>query len=179
MKLHKLLLALLLCAAPSGAATITLNLASSSIAGVPGETLTFLGSISSTYGVTVDFNSISVNLNLGTGFLVDNLPFFLGPITVSANGNTGEFALFTVTANNPFLNPYGIYAGTISILGGAEVGGVYDPGILDLLTTTSFSVVVNNPATPITSAAIPEPATWPLVLAAGGSLWLYKRRRRG
>ncbi len=172
MKLHKLLLALLLCAAPSWAESLTITLTPATLPALPGQVITFNGTIASGYSVTVDLNSISVNL--GSGFLVDVTPFFLGPLTLAPNAVTANFPLFTVEVANPFTNPIGSYSGTISILGGAEVNNFYDPGVLDPLGSATFNIVVNEP-----SSAVPEPATWQLALAAGASLGFFHKRRSG
>lgn len=173
MKLHKLLLALLLCAAPSWAALITIVLTPPTQPAFPGQVLTFNGMIASDSAVTLDLNSISVNL--GSGFLVDVTPFFLGPLTLLPNTVSPNFALFTVEVANPFANPTGLYSGTISILGGAEVNNVYDPGVLDPLGSATFNIVVSNEP----SSAVPEPATWQLVPAVGASLCFFHKRRSG
>ena len=175
MKIYKLLLllALLLCAAPSWAASLTITLTPQTLPAFPGQVLTFNGTIASDFAVTVDLNAISVNL--GSGFLVDVTPFFLGPITLSPNTVTANFPLFTVEVANPFINPSGLYSGTISILGGAEVDNIYDPGVLNLLGFATFTVNVLDPA----SSAVPEPGTWQLALAAGAPLYLFHKRRSG
>ena len=172
MKIYKLLLllALLLCAAPSWAASLTITLTPQTLPAFPGQVLTFNGTIASDFAVTVDLNSISVNL--GSGFLVDVTPFFLGPITLLPNTVSSNFALFTVEVANPFANPTGLYSGTISILGGAEVNNVYDPSVSNPLGSATFNIFVTNEP----SSAIPEPATWQLVLAASASLCFVHKR---
>lgn len=170
--MYKLIFALLVGAATSSAASLTLNLDTVSLSALPGETLFFSGSITSTFLATVDLNAI--NLNLGGDFLVDSSPFFLGPLTVSAGGTTVNFTLFQVTVNDPFTVPYGLYTGTISLLGGVEVNDVYDPNILDPLGDATFSIEVQDPST-----AVPEPAFGPMVLAVTAGLVAYRRRQTG
>ena len=170
--MRKMLLTLLLSVAPIWASALTLNLDSSTLTALPGGSVTFSGTISSDFPATVDLNSISVNL-VGD-FTVDTTPFFLGPLTVAANGSTVNFALFTVTVADPFALPYGVYSGTISLLGGVEVGDVYDPNVLDLLGESAFSVEVLDPG----ATAVPEPASGLLLLlaaAAAGGVWLRRR----
>lgn len=169
--MYKLILALLLGVAAASAASLTVTLDNVSFSALPGSVVTVTGTIASDYGATVDLNSI--NISLGGDFTVDSSSFFAGPLTVSANGSTLNYTLFTLTPNDPFTFPYGLYTGTISILGGVEVGNVYDPNVYDLLGETQFNINVADPST-----GIPEPATSALILMAAAGWGLYRRGTR-
>ena len=169
--MYRLILALLLGATAASAASLTVTLDTVSFSTLPGSVVSVTGSITNGYGETVDLNSI--NISLGGDFTVDSSPFFAGPLTVSANGSTLNYTLFTFTPNDPFTFPYGIYTGTISILGGVEVGNVYDPNGYDLLGETQFDIHVADPST-----GVPEPATSSLFLMAAAGWCLYRRGAR-
>ena len=58
----KTLLVGLLLSFAASAATLTLNLDSPTLSVLPGQNALFTGTLTSTYDVTLDLNSISVNL---------------------------------------------------------------------------------------------------------------------
>jgi hypothetical protein len=168
--MKKLLVGLLLSFAAASAATLTLNLDSPTLSVLPGQNALFTGTLTSTYDVTLDLNSISVNL--GGDFLIDTLPFFLtGPLTIAANSTSAPFEFFTATPNDPFTGLFGSYSGTITIFGGAQVNGLSDPSVLDQLGDQSFSVVALDPV-----AAVPEPASGSMLLLAAAGAFVYRRR---
>lgn len=168
--MKKILVGFLLSLAMASAGTLTLNLDTNTASLLPGQTATFTGTLTSTYSVDVDLNGL--NINLPGDFLSDSLPFFLtGPLSIGANSTSAPFDLFTVMPNAPFSGPFGIYNGTISVLGGAQINGVYDPNVFDQLADQSFSVVVLDPGT-----TVPEPASGPVVLLVVAGALLYMRR---
>src|ERR1700722_3716391 len=98
----------------------------------PGQTFTFSGAITNDAQSTVDLNGIDVTLD-GSLFQVDVSPFFSGPPTVAAGTSTQSFAQFSVTVDLPYTAPPGIQTGTLTILGGVEMGNAYDPTVQDFL----------------------------------------------
>jgi hypothetical protein len=138
----------------------------------PGQTFTFSGVIANNDQSTVDLNNIDVTLD-GSLFQVDPSPFFSGPLTVGPGASTPSFPLFSVTVELPYNAPPGIQTGTVTILGGVEVGGTYDPTVQDFLGSVPFNVNV---------LSTPEPSTFvmmtPAILAGIGLLSRKRKKRR-
>lgn len=165
----KLLFSLFLTVAAACAASLTVNLDFPTLSASAGQTVTFTGTISNGFTDTVDLNSLSVNVT-GSGFTADTTPFFLGPLDVTGLSTTVSFALFSITLDDPFPSPSGLYNGTVDLLGGVQVGGVPDPGVFNLLGQGTFEVNV------VQATDVPEPAFGPMLLAAGGVAVFYRRR---
>lgn len=163
--MHRILLSLLLAAASTYAASVTLTLDSNSLSALPGQVITFSGTVNNGLGSEVFLNTLNVNL-AGGGLTTDSLVFFLGPASVNGLTTTPSFDWFTVTVANPFNFPFGAYSGTIDLLGGA------DAFAQDILSQTTFTVTVLDPAT-----VVPEPALAPGVLALALGYWGYRRRQ--
>jgi hypothetical protein len=138
----------------------------------PGQTFTFSGVIANNDQSTVDLNNIDVTLD-GSLFQVDPSPFFSGPLTVGPEASTPPFPLFSVTVDLPYTAAPGIQTGTLTILGGVEIGGAYDPTVQDFLGSAPFSVNV---------ASTPEPTTFAMttlaILAGIGLLSRERKKRR-
>jgi len=113
---------------------------------------------------TVDLNDISVTLD--GMFLTDVTPFFSGPLTIDPGGQTVDFGLVLVTVLTPYTDPIGPHTGTITILGGVEGPGGYDPTTQDILGSANFTVNV---------VETPEPASAGLSLAAIALVFLLLR----
>lgn len=158
--MHKLLFSLLLGAGISCAASVTVNLDNPTLTALAGQTVTFTGTISNTFSTEVFLNSL--NVNLPSGFTADTLPFLLGPFSVAGNSTTVNFALFTVTVDDPFGSPLGLYNGTATLLGGA------DGNAQDILAQQAFGVNV----------VVPEPALAPGLLVAAVGFWGYRQRNQ-
>jgi hypothetical protein len=173
MKMLKLCLVPLMFAAGSARADdIIINLDATTLSGSAGSLLSFNTTITSVDMQTIDLNDISVSLP--GMFTVDQTPFLLGPPTVGALGTTADFTLFTVTIDDPYTDPFGPVAGTVTILGGLESGNGYDPSVMNYLGQTGFTV---NAVASETSD-VPEVSTvWMLSLGIV-CLWLIRRRRR-
>jgi hypothetical protein len=171
MRIYPFILAALLVAGiPMRANTVFITLDVSTETLNPGQTFTFSGEITNSDLSTVDLNDIDVTLD-GSLFQVDPSPFFSGPPTVAAGMSTSSFMLFSVTVDVPYTATPGIQTGTLTILGGVEVGGIYDPTVEDFLGSTPFSVNVVSP----------EPSTFAMVvpaIVAGIGLLLHKRKKR-
>jgi len=137
----------------------------------PGQTFNFSGLISNNDQSTVDLNNIDVTLD-GSLFQVDLSPFFSGPLTVGPEATTLPFTLFSITVDVPYDAPPGVQTGTVTILGGVEVGGTYDPTVQDFLGSAPFNVNV---------VSTPEPSTFAMIslpMLAGIGFLLHKRQKR-
>lgn len=168
--MFKLIFSLMMSVATC-AASLTINFDSPTLSVAPGQTVTFSGTISNGFSGTVDLNSLNVNI-AGSGFTVDSMPFFLGPVTVDGNSTTVNFSFFAVTLDDPFPYPGGIYSGTMDLLAGVQVGGIADPNVLDLLGSANFQLDVVTS----TGGDVPEPASGAMVVAAVALLAGYRRR---
>lgn len=130
MRIQQLLLAVLLSVAgPGFASDITINLDAPFQIVQPGDVIAFTGIIVNNDPAIVDLNSIEVDL-AGTEYSVDESPFFSGPATVGASTGlpptqTIDFEMFDVTVASD--GPIASDTGTVTILGGAEGPGGYDP----------------------------------------------------
>jgi hypothetical protein len=162
------LAALLLAEGRGWATTIQIQLDATTLTASAGDTVTFTGVIVNSDLMLVDLNGIDITLN---GMLTfDPSPFFLGPPTVDAStptvqAETVDFPLFTVTVADPYTDPFGPQSGTLTILGGEEGAGGYDPTTQNVLGSAQFNVNVQTP----------EPSTFAMMTAAAGLLFLYRR----
>lgn len=167
MRIQILLLAALLSVAGRGfASDITINLDAAFQLAQPGEIIAFTGTIVNNDPAIVDLNFIEVDL--GAGFSVDESPFFSGPPTVGASTGlplteTIDFEMFDVTVGSDV--PIASNTGTVTILGGAEGPGGYDPSTQEVLGSATFQIVV-----------APEPATFAIAFTAIAALYLLRRR---
>ena len=169
MKTQIWLLAALLSVAGRGlAADISVNLDAPFQLVNQGDIIAFLGTIVNNDAAIVDLNSIEVNLN-GLGFSVDDGAFFSGPPTVDASTGlrltqTIDFEMFDVTV--AFDAPVGLSTGTVTIVGGAEGPGGYDPTTQNVLGSSDFQITVS-----------PEPSTLAITFTAVAVLYLLRRLR--
>jgi hypothetical protein len=151
MKLQRLFLpavmALFLAAAPAWA-DIVITLDSSTLSGLPGDTLTFTGTVQNLDSAIVDLNDCQVNLS--GQFVTDCVSSFLtfAPYTLDPLATSFDFAMFTISVNLPYTDLPGLQSGSFDVLGGTEGVGGYDPSTQNLLGTADFSVNV-----------VPEPGT--------------------
>jgi hypothetical protein len=153
MKPMQLLAAFLLTGAPCFAVTITLDNPAQS--GVPGTTLTFSGTVANTGQAIVDLNGIVVSLP--GEFTTGDAPFFNGPATVDPMSTSVDFGLFTAMIDIPYTDFLGTTSGTLTLLGGIEGPGGYDPSVQNVIGTANFSVTTT-----------PEPSSWALGTLAIG-----------
>lgn len=140
---------------PAIAASISFSLDSSLLVTIPGSTVTFSGVVENTGSDPVFLNGISVSA-MG-GLIVDSSLFFFLPASLLPLEDASG-ALFRITVPNAAA--LGLYAGTVSILGGDTASDQ------DVLASETFAVNV-----------VPEPSS--IVLAVGGmaGLGLFRRRR--
>jgi hypothetical protein len=129
-----------------------------------GSTVTFSGSLTNAGSPGRFINSASITLGLATDdtAFFTTAPAFLTPMQTA----TGSFFdVFTTLITAP-----GTYAGSLSVLGGA------DDTAMDILATQDFTVVVQPGV-----AAVPEPATILLLGTglAGAAAGRRRRRRAG
>ena len=139
----------------------------------PGNTFLVSGILGNSSASIVDLNQISVTLN--GMFVTDLSPFFLGPATVGPNSQTVNFGLFNVMVMIPYSSPFGFQTGTITILGGVEGVGGYDPTTQDVLGSVNFRVNVQNTPEPSSGAMVAVA----MVAVASGARFQRRRRRAG
>jgi hypothetical protein len=148
MRIAILCLFVLASARAADASSITFTLPTALLSGLPGDALTFSGTIEETAGIP----TFLTGDNYAAGpLLLDDSPFFSAPAVLNASSFTGP--LFTVTI--PLGTRPGLYPGEFSILGGST------PASFDLLASQPFAVQVQG---------VPEPAALTLLgigLAAG------------
>lgn len=160
--------ALLLTSLPAVAEQITITLDTPTVNAQPGQTVQLTAQLVNNSGFTIDLNGIV--LNMFGQFTVDTNPFFTGPATIGPNQTLQLFPLANITVADPFTDPLGIYLGTITLQGGAEGPGGYDPSSQDILgqSTVAFNV---------DAAGVPEPASLGLCLAGVTGILLARHRR--
>jgi hypothetical protein len=167
---HPLLLAVLY-AFPACAGTISVVFSPSLLAGSPGDTLTFRGSLGTTtsdLGYDAFLNSASITLAGPWDWSLDTTPFLINAPLQLANGAASEpFDFFSVTI--PLGLAPGLYAGDLTVLGGATADSEV------VLGNSSFQVQVAGQNT-----AVPELSSLLMTAAGLGSALLLRgvRRRR-
>jgi hypothetical protein len=145
---------------------LAINLDHSSLGASPGETVTFTGSLASQIAdplfinnAVFDFDGVTpLDLSGDATSILLDITYPLTSFQV-----VGPLDLFTVSVSSPFAPGPGLYTGVITLL-----GGVTDQD-QTVLGSTDFSITV-----PVT-AAVPEPAEWPVLL--GSAALLFWRRR--
>ena len=128
---------------------IVIALDSSTLSGLPGDTLTFSGTVRNLDSTIVDLNVCQVNLS--GQFVTDCVLSFItsAPYRLDPGATSFDFAMFTISVNLPYTDLPGLQSGSFDVLGGAEGDNGYDSSTQNLLGTADFSVtVVPEPGTP-------------------------------
>lgn len=121
-----------------------------------GSSVTFNGTITNTGPDTVFINGTSITMG-GAGLTPDDTPFFLNvPQSLGSGASTGLVGMLDVFAD--LSAPTGTFLNAFTIQGGANNTAQ------DELAFQSFFVTV----TPAETAAVPEPATWAMMLFGFG-----------
>lgn len=119
--------------APGCATTIGVSPVSPILAGSPGDTLTFKGTLSNNSGADLYINGAELILNGFSSTTLDSSQFLVNAPAILTNGmSTSAFAFFNVAIPAGFKS--GPYTGTFTITGGST-GSAHDP-----LGTASFTV---------------------------------------
>ena len=87
------------------------------------------------------------------------------PVSLVGGETSSDIDLFDITLTDPTSDPFGIYAGSYTLLGGADGG------------TDTAQDNLDQPAFSVTTYA-PEPGTGPaFVLVLAGAVWWTKKSR--
>jgi len=123
-----------------------------------GPVFAFYGTITNTGDSTVFLNGDSFTV-LDAALTYDDSDYFFvnAPLSLDPSGTSGDIELFTITVADG--TPYGLYAGTYQILGGA------DSNASDVLASENFDIQIT-----------PEPSS--LMLLASGLAGLAGVLRR-
>jgi hypothetical protein len=146
--------------AAARADSIAINFMPSTLSAMPGQTVTFSGTITNLANATVDLNSCDVNL--AGPFTTDSCVNFLffAPLFLSPFETSAPFDMFTVTVGQPFTGSSGLqYPGIFTVLGGP------DGDAQNVLAQATFAVVVT-----------PEPGTFVLLGLALTMTFALRRR---
>src|SRR5215813_7130347 len=149
LKIGAVIAAVVFIASSASATPITLTLNSSLLFGLPGTTVTFVGTVSDVGNSPTFLNSDVVSLS--PPLLPDDTPFFtnfpaiLGPLQ--------QVKAPILSVGIPVAATAGLYSGTLQLLGGTS------PDSDDVLATVPFAVQVQAATQPV-----PEPATAMLLL---------------
>ncbi|HWN95451.1 MAG TPA: HYR domain-containing protein, partial [Methylomirabilota bacterium] len=133
MKLRFLSFILLAGVVTNSVAQLTLTLNTNTLAGEPGQVLSFNGTLRNESGSEIFLNGISISLG-GIDLTPDESPFFLNfPISLAASQQASG-VLFTVAIANTA--PEQTVSGDLTVSGGTNAA------TLDLLTNATFQVQV-------------------------------------
>jgi len=154
--------------ATARAANIAITFDSPVLFAMPGETVTFRGTITNLESVAVDLNVCAVAI--GGQFTTDNCALFFAqaPFFLNPNETSAAFDMFTVTPDLLYTGTFGLQApGSVTVRGGVETSG-YDGSTQNLLAQADFSIAVT-----------PEPGTAALLCLALflGLAWRRARLR--
>ena len=152
-------------AASACGGTIGVNLVSTELAGMAGDTLTFQGTLSNSSGATQFINGAQLLLNGFSSSQFDSSDFLTyAPFTIANGVTSSQFPFFTVTI--PALLSAGPYEGSFSVLGGSTGAAQNDLG------DAPFTVQVG-------AAPVPEPSSAVLLTLGAGWVILLRVRTRG
>ncbi len=135
---------LALLSPPAAHAQLTLNFASATQSGAPGDTLTFSGKVENIGASRIYLNDVEYP-SLGAGLTISDSPFFLNAPAFLDGGQSQTFSMFDV-AIDPGAT-FGDYNGSFTIKGGSGIDS------LTPQVTTNFTVrVVPVPGALVTTA---------------------------
>lgn len=164
-----LLTAVMLAAVP-GSASILVTLNNPSQSGLPGDTLTFTGSIENNGDSEISLNADTLNFSgdLTNFTVIDN--FFANvPFSIAAGETAFGIDLFEIRISPSFAAAFSAWPGSYELIGGIDFDAQ------DALGPVSFTVHVNEPQP--TASDAPEPATWGLAAIALAFVLFRKRSR--
>lgn len=154
---------------PASGDTVSIDFISATLAGSPGQMLTFQGSLGTTtsnLGYDAYLNSVSISLAGPLDWSLDATPFLLNaPLWLANGASTGVFDFFSLTI--PAGLAYGYYDGGFSLLGGRASDSEV------VLGSSSFQVDVGG-----SPSDVPESSSLLLTAAAIGGVLLFRHRRR-
>ncbi len=145
--------AIVMAAISSYAGPLSFSFTSSLLAAGRGQTVTFGATLTNSGATPLFLNSD--NVNIAAPLIADDTKFFLNTPPFLAPLQTVTAPILDVTV--PLAAPFGLYAGTFDVLGGAT------PSDLATLASQPFAVSV-----------VPEPGTLGLV---AGALLLWSKFR--
>jgi len=157
--MRALILVVIAFAAAANADELSVNLDSSTLTGLPGDTLMFTGTLTNNTSDTLFINSDSFTFDIAGA--LDDSPFLLNaPISLDGGVTSSDFEMFDIDI--PPGQGTGAYMGSFTVLGGV------DGNAQDNLGTASFEVDV-----------VPEPASYLLFGSALAMLagWRVLRAR--
>jgi hypothetical protein len=131
-----------------------------------GSSVTFNGSLTNTGPNEVFLNGISITMG-GAGLTPDDSPFFVNvPLSLSPGESTGLVSMLDVFAD--LTAPTGTFLNSITIQGGANNAAQDELGFQGFLITVTSAE----------TSAVPEPATWAMMLFGFGVIGGATRYRR-
>ena len=163
--LPKLLLTIAVLAILPGAIaradSLSITFDPSILSALPGQTITFSGTITNPAASVVFLNGCDVNLP--GQFTSDFCALFLtdAPLSLDPLETSPVFDMFTVTVSDPYTGLPGLQSGTFTVFGGS------DGDAQDLLGQAQFGVIVT-----------PEPGTAVLLGLAITLMFAVRRRKR-
>lgn len=161
MRFLLLVCCMLIPAALGNGTTLFAELAVSTLAGSPGDTLTFQGSLANDTGANLWINGAGINLQDLDPTDVDLTGFIRNAAGLLANGSsTSMVDLFTVAI--PSTVAPGVYPGLLTIQGGPTANDE------TMLQTLYFQVVVSSA---VPASGVPEPL--PVTLTGAGLLGMF------
>jgi hypothetical protein len=137
--------------APSGAASVTMD--SPALAGLPGATLTFSGTLANSSGADQYINGAEIILNGFSSTNSDATGFLLNAPLILTNGTTtSSFDFFTVTIPTQFAS--GPYSGQLGIFGGSTSSDQNLLGIVNFTVQVGGAVTSPNSSCDITGDGV-------------------------
>jgi len=163
LKIATLIATVLLIAGTASATPITLVFDSSLLFGLPGTTVTFVGTVADAGNSPTFLNGDDVTV--APPLTPDDIPFFLNFPPILGSLQTVHAPILSIAI--PAITPAGLYSGTLHLTGGTTAAS------LNVLATQSFAVQVQAASGPV-----PEPITGVPVLSGAAVAAVRRSRRR-